>query len=196
MNDMRIVIIGSSTGGPYILEQIFNQFPKVPAVIIIVQHLPQTFTEAFSEHIHVLTQMQVLIPVSGYQIREGEILIAPAGKHLVLSNNRTIILQDGDRLHGVKPAVDYAMLSLHKREEDQIAGVILTGMGQDGAAGIVHIKGLKGLTIAQDPKTSPIKSMPQAAIDTGMVSEVLSPIEIQKALVRFGTKKIELQKSA
>lgn len=184
---MRIVIIGSSTGGPFILEQIFAQFPKIPAVIIIVQHLPENFTNAFCEHIKILTHMQVMIATSSYHIKEGEIIIAPAGKHLLLSNNRTIIFQDGPKLHGVKPAVDYTMLSLRNREEDHLAGVVLTGMGHDGAAGIAHIKSLKGLTIAQDPNTSPIKSMPQAAIDTGMVTEILSPLDIRKALIRFGT---------
>ncbi len=186
---MKIVIIGSSTGGPYILEQIFAQFPKIPAVIIIVQHLPQNFTNAFCEHIKNLTQMQVLIASSAYHIREGEILIAPAGKHLLLSNNRNIIFQDGEKLHGVKPAVDYTMLSLRNRVEDHLAGVVLTGMGNDGASGIAHIKCIKGLTIAQDPNTSPIRSMPQAAIDTGMVTEILSPLDISKALIRFGTQK-------
>lgn len=186
---MKIVIIGSSTGGPFILEQIFAQFPKIPAVIIIVQHLPQNFTTAFCEHISILTQMQVLIAPSTYHIREGEIFIAPAGKHLVLSNNRSIIFQDGEKLHGVKPAVDYTMLSLRKREEDLLAGIVLTGMGQDGAAGIAHIKSLNGMTIAQDPNTAPIRSMPQAAIDTGKVNEILSPVDIRKALIKFGTQK-------
>lgn len=186
---MRIIIIGSSTGGPFILEQIFAQFPKIPVVIILVQHLPQNFTNAFCEHIKILTDMQVMIASSSYHIREGEILIAPAGKHLQLSNNRSIIFNDGEKLHGVKPAVDYTMLSLRYREEDNLAGVVLTGMGNDGAAGIVHINSLKGMTIAQDPNTSPIKSMPQAAIDTGMVKEILSPLDICKALIRFGTHK-------
>jgi two-component system chemotaxis response regulator CheB len=186
---MRLVIIGSSTGGPYILEQIFTQFPVIPAVIIIVQHLPQNFTDTFCKHLGMLARMQVRIATHLYQFHEGEILIAPAGKHLVLSNNRSIMLQDGDKLHGVKPAADYAMLSLHQREEDHLAGVVLTGMGQDGAVGIAHIKKLGGHTIAQDPTTSPIKSMPQAAIETGKITDVLSPAEITMALIQFGLDK-------
>lgn len=183
---MRIAIIGSSTGGPYILEQIFSGFPQTPICIIIIQHLPGAFTPAFRGHIGALTPMKVIVPAAGDQLREGEIFIAPAGKHMILEHNRTIRLDDGEKLHGVKPAIDRTMLSLEKRHEDHLAGIILTGMGQDGAAGIAHIKDLGGLTIAQDLATSPIKSMPQSAMDTRKITEILNPSGITRALIRFG----------
>lgn len=183
---MKIAIIGSSTGGPYILEEIFARFPTIMGAIIIVQHLPPTFTNAFKAHISALVQMKVLIATENHPVSEGEIIIAPAGKHLILESNRIIHLLEGEKIHGVMPAVDQAMISLKNRVDDRYAGIILTGMGQDGAKGIIHIRNLNGITIAQDPKTAPIASMPQSAIETGMVSHILGPGEIRKALIRFG----------
>lgn len=183
---MRIAIIGSSTGGPYILEEIFARFPRITGAIIIVQHLPPAFTNAFKVHLSALTKMKVIIGMENHTVSEGEIIIAPAGKHLILESNRIIHLVEGEKIHGVMPAVDQTMTSLKNRVDDRYAGIILTGMGQDGAKGIMYIKNLKGITIAQDPKTAPIASMPQSAIETGMVSHVLGPEEIRKALIRFG----------
>lgn len=184
---MRIAIIGSSTGGPYILEQIFTGFPVIPVSIIIIQHLPAAFTRAFKGHITALTPMKVRIPSVGDVLTEGEILIAPAGTHLILDHNRKIGFEDSERLHGVKPSIDKTMLSLQMRREDHLAGIILTGMGQDGAAGIAHIHGLGGLTIVQDPATAPIKTMPLAALDTRKVTEILTPAGITRALIQFGS---------
>lgn len=185
---MKIAIIGSSTGGPYILEVIFTHFPSVPIVIIIVQHLPQAFTETFKGHIAALTKMNVLVGTEGYHLKEGEIIIAPAGSHLILERNHSIHLDDGPKLHGVKPSIDNTMLSLQKNAGDHLTGIILTGMGQDGAAGMAHIKSLGGHTIVQDLQTAPIKSMPQAALDTGKVMEILSPEAIARALITFGSR--------
>jgi two-component system chemotaxis response regulator CheB len=184
---MKIIVIGSSTGGPYILEQIFSKFPLIPAVIIIVQHLPISFTQTFCIQIRALTKMNVVVPTPGYVLHEGEILIAPAGVHMILEKNRFIAFEDGEKVHGVKPAVDKTMISLRQRGDDHLAGVVLTGMGQDGAAGIVHIRNLGGYTLVQDPDTAPIKSMPQSAIDTGKVQDILAPPKITQALIRFGT---------
>jgi two-component system chemotaxis response regulator CheB len=184
---MRITVIGSSTGGPYILEKIFSKFPVVRGVIILVQHLPHSFTPAFRNHISVLTNMNVIIPQSGHHIHEKEIIVAPAGQHLILEQNRTIVFTNGEKKHGVRPAVDCTMLSLVQQREDSLMGVILTGMGQDGAEGIVHIRNLGGHTIVQDPASCPIRSMPQAAIDTGKVNEILTPEKIREALIIFGS---------
>jgi two-component system chemotaxis response regulator CheB len=182
---MKIVVIGSSTGGPYILEEIFSRFPKISAVIIIIQHLPPTFTFTFRSHLSALTSMDVVIGSEAHQITEGQIIVAPSGKHLLLEKNRIIRLDDGEKIHGVRPAADFTMLSLKQRVEDRFLGIVLTGMGQDGAKGIVHINSLKGMTIVQDPSTAAIMSMPQAAIETGMVTEVLPPSGIRRVLLNF-----------
>jgi two-component system, chemotaxis family, protein-glutamate methylesterase/glutaminase len=184
---MKIAIIGSSTGGPYILEEIFGKFPVVQAAIIIVQHLPLAFTQTFRGHIAALTSMKVIIGEAGTMLSEGTIVIAPAGMHLILYQNRIIYLDDGEKLHGVKPSIDKAMLSLQQVGGDKLLGIILTGMGQDGADGMAHIRSLGGYTIVQDPETAPIRSMPLAAIDTGQVRESLPPKKIALSLVKFGS---------
>jgi two-component system, chemotaxis family, protein-glutamate methylesterase/glutaminase len=184
---MKIAIIGSSTGGPHILEEVFTRFPVVPIVIIIVQHLPEAFTKTFRGHIADMTGMNTVIAEEGLKLSERKIIIAPAGRHLILEQNRIVHLEDGPKLHGVKPSIDRTMLSLQNVDGDRLLGIELTGMGQDGAAGISYIRSIGGYTIVQDPVTAPIKSMPQAAIDTGQVREILTPKAITKALVKFSS---------
>ncbi len=184
---MKIAVIGSSTGGPHILEEILTGLPVTQAAIIIVQHLPGAFTQTFRNHLACMTRMDVILGDAGIKLEEGKIYIAPAGRHLILEQNRTIQLDDGEKLHGVKPSIDRTMLSLQRIDRDRLMGAVLTGMGQDGAAGIAHIRSLGGYTIVQDPVTAPIRSMPQAALDTGMVREILSPKEITKTLKKFGS---------
>ena len=182
---MKIIIVGSSTGGPYILESIFSDFPVVNAAIIIVQHLPPTFTRTFTSHITTLTTMPVSVASEGEKITEPHIYIAPAGQHLLIKNNRTFALNDDDKLHGVRPAVDRTMLSIHKRTDDSIMGIVLTGMGRDGADGTYYLHKLGAVTIAQEPATAPIKSMPQAAIETGEVDLIITPEKIRNAMITF-----------
>ena len=182
---MKIIIIGSSTGGPFILEQVFHDFPKVHAAVIIVQHLPPAFNSSFRNHISVLTQMNVLTAEHGMHISEGSIYLAPSGTHLFLEKNRFVILKDGLKVHGVKPAVDCTMSSLIQTKDDRFMGVILTGMGQDGTEGIVHMDSLGATIIVQDPSTAPIASMPQSAIDTGKVRYILPPDRIKESIIQF-----------
>lgn len=182
---MKIIIIGSSTGGPYILESIFNNFSVINAAIIIVQHLPPAFTQTFRGHIEAMTRMPVSIAGEGEMITAPHIYIAPSGQHLLIKNNRTFHLNDDEKIHGVRPAVDRTMLSVQKRSEDTIMGIILTGMGRDGADGMYHLHKLGAVTIAQDPATAPIKSMPQSAIETGEIDFILTPEKIRDALIRF-----------
>lgn len=182
---MKIIIIGSSTGGPYILEKILSGFPIINVAIIIVQHLPSTFIHTFRNHIAALTKMEVLIAHKENPLSEKKIFIAPAGFHLHLHNNRTFLLNSGEKLHGVRPAVDHTLLSFQKRSEDKILGIILTGMGRDGADGISYLHRIGGVTIAQDPNTAPIKSMPLASIETGEIEHILIPDQIREKMISF-----------
>ncbi|MDX8550983.1 chemotaxis protein CheB [Methanospirillum sp. J.3.6.1-F.2.7.3] len=183
---MKIIIIGSSTGGPYIIESILSEFPVLPLTIIIVQHLPPTFTKTFKNHITSFTKMEVIIADKETRIKEQQIIIAPAGHHLIVKNNRYFQLDDGEKLHGVRPAVDLTMMSMQKLNNDKIMGIILTGMGRDGAEGLIHLHQCGGITIVQDPATAPIKSMPQASIKTGIVDFVLTPEQIREKIIAFG----------
>ena len=136
---MKIIIIGSSTGGPYILEQIFSQFPLLPVCIIIIQHLPLNFIQPFRDHINELTVMDTEVIKEGTKLTDNRIYIAPAGYHLLLRKNRECFLDSSEKLHGVRPAIDRTMLSLVERVGDDLMGVILTGMGHDGAQGVAYM---------------------------------------------------------
>lgn len=182
---MRIIIIGSSTGGPFILEKIMAGVPLLKTAMIIVQHLPPTFSLTFRNHIAALTKMEVVIAKDNSVLTEGHIFIAPAGFHLHVQNNRLLILHSGDKIHGVRPAVDHTLLSIQRRIEDKFLGIILTGMGRDGADGICHLHRIGGITVAQEPATSPIKSMPQATIETGEVDFILDPDQIREKIITF-----------
>lgn len=185
---MKIIIIGSSTGGPFILEQVFAQFPVVPAAIIIIQHLPPSFIQPFRNHIAALTQMETRVIEDGSRISEKKIFIAQAGYHLLLVNNRDCMLDSGVKIHGVRPAIDRTMLSMQKRTDDHLMGIILTGMGQDGAEGMIHLHSCGAVTIVQDPGTAPIKSMPMAAIETGQIDHILPPDIIREKMIEFGSR--------
>ncbi|NLV26708.1 MAG: chemotaxis protein CheB [Methanomicrobiales archaeon] len=183
---MKIIIIGSSTGGPYILENILKDFPILKVAIVIVQHLPPAFNKSFNSHIASLTKMGVFIIDDHTRLSERNVYIAAAGYHLRVENNRVFRLDSGEKVHGVRPAVDLTLLSIKKRSEDSIMGIILTGMGRDGADGLCYLHRIGGTTIAQDPLTAPIKSMPQAAIETGEVDYILVPELIREKMILFG----------
>lgn len=182
---MKIIIIGSSTGGPYILEQIFSQFPPLPVCIIIIQHLPANFIQPFRDHINELTVMETEVIKEGTKLTDNRIYIAPGGYHLLIRNNRDCLLDSGEKIHGVRPAIDRTMFSMVERIGDHMMGVILTGMGHDGAQGIAHMHLCGAVTIAQEPSTAPIKSMPQSAIETGMVDKIYTPGAIRDAIIQF-----------
>jgi two-component system, chemotaxis family, protein-glutamate methylesterase/glutaminase len=170
-----IIIIGSSTGGPHVLEKIFRRVVRVPAAIIIVQHLSSSFVPLLRAHIHEACGAPVVIPSEGDPIYSGTIYIAPGGRHLLIRNNRIFSFSDADKLHGVRPSIDITMRSLRPEPGIRCLGILLTGMGEDGASGIAHMKRLGGLTVVQEPETCAIRSMPLAAIATGSVDYILSP---------------------
>ena len=180
-----IVVIGSSTGGARTLEIVFSQFPLVDAAVILVQHMPHSMNSALCRHIEEISFMEAGIAEDGEEIEHGRIYVAPSDLHLKLIKNRTISLFDDAKVQYVRPSIDVAMTSLERRENDRVAGVILSGMGSDGAEGICHIKSIGGTTYAQALRTCAIHYMPRAAFATGRVDEMLPPEGIRENLIRF-----------
>ena len=131
------------------------------------------------------TTMTVKIAEDGEMIRDGVIYIAPSEMHLELKNNRMIYLMNGEKVNFVCPAIDVTMNSLMPWGDDRIIGVILTGMGKDGAQGLLHIKNIGGLTIAQDEESCIVYGMPKVAYETGGVDLVLSPEQIRLKLIQL-----------
>jgi len=178
----NLIVIGVSTGGPKLLNWMFSQLPPLNAAIVIIQHVPPDIDRAIVERLNRLSSMEVYLAESGDILREAHVYLAPALLHLTVVANRSLQLVNSAKVNFCCPSIDVTMKSLKPRHEGKTIGVILTGMGKDGAEGLVHIKGLGGITLAQSEESCTIFGMPKYAIDTGMVDYVLDPALICKKL--------------
>ncbi len=181
----NIVMIGSSTGGPKVLSRLFYNMPRLKASVILVQHMPKFINESVRENLSRETTMEVVLASDGDAIQDGTVYLAPSEVHLQIKGNKTIRLEGTDKVNHVCPAVDTAMQSLGTKPEINIIGVILTGMGSDGAEGITHIKQIGGTTISQSETSCAVYGMPKAAYETGNIDTVLDPESIQTKLIQL-----------
>ena len=181
----RLVIIGISTGGPAALSRLI---PSLPAntrfATLVVQHMPAQFTSALAERLDGLSAVAVREAREGDIPRPGLVLIAPGDRHVVVDEGGVLHLTDDPHVHGCRPAADVTMKSAARAYGRRLIGVVMTGMGKDGAAGMVAIKNVDGKTIAQDQESSVIFGMPRAAIEAGAVDEVV-PLEEIAARLRY-----------
>ena len=165
------------------MKELFQNLPRLNCTIILIQHMPKFINESLRESLDEVCGQTVRIAGQGEILKHGEMFIAPSEFHLRLINNQKIELFRGDKRNYVCPSVDITLLSVEKRPSDRIMGIILTGMGRDGAAGIVHLKEIGGVTIAQDEKSSVIFGMPKEAIATGQIDWVLNPDQIRNRMI-------------
>ncbi|SMC65651.1 protein-glutamate methylesterase/protein-glutamine glutaminase [Sporomusa malonica] len=188
--DGRIVAIGTSTGGPRALQEIITKLPgNIPCGIVIVQHMPPGFTKSLAERLNSLSSVTVKEAEHNDIIRPGLVLIAPGDYHMVVEREggkAVIKLNQNPPLGGHRPAVDPMLESVARIFGSKAIGVILTGMGHDGAKGIQAIKRQNGQTIAEDQSTAVVFGMPKSAIEMGVVDKI-TPItgvaaEILRAL--------------
>lgn len=185
-SSIKAVVIASSTGGPKTLSYIIPKLPKnLEAAILVVQHMPEGFTSAFSERLKSISKLNVKEAEDGDKIKIGNVYIAPAGFHTIINEEEKIVLTTDKPIHGVRPAADKTMVSAANVFLKNTIGVVLTGMGKDGAVGVKRIKAVGGKNISQDEKTSIIYGMPKAAFETGCIDEVLPLEEIPEALIRL-----------
>lgn len=190
--DEKILAIGTSTGGPRALQEIITKLPgNLPCGVVIVQHMPPGFTKSLSDRLNSLSALTVKEAEHNDVIRPGLVLIAPGDYHMEIireGNKKVIKLNQDPPIGGHRPAVDPMMESVAKVYGQRTVGVILTGMGHDGAKGIKLIKQQLGYTIAEDQSTAVVFGMPKAAIELGVVDKVapLSAIaaEIVKAVIK------------
>lgn len=181
--DMPAVLaIGSSTGGVQALSSILPEFPADTPGIAIVQHMPEGFTGPFAARLDSLCQMRVREAQEGDILTAGLILIAPGGtRHMVLNRHGRafrVSLVEGDPVAFSRPSVDVLFDSVARSAGARASGAILTGMGRDGARGLLAIRRAGGRTYAQDEATSVVYGMPMAARDNGAAAEVLPLDEI------------------
>lgn len=187
-----ILAIGTSTGGPRALQEIITRLPgNLPCGIVIVQHMPSGFTKSLAERLNSLSALTVKEAEHNEVIRPGFVFIAPGDYHMTIEregNKKVVKLNQNPPIGGHRPAVDPMMESVAKAYGERTVGVILTGMGHDGAKGIQAIKQQRGYTIAEDQSTAVVFGMPKSAIELGVVDKIapLSAIasEIVKVIVK------------
>jgi two-component system chemotaxis response regulator CheB len=174
----RIVAIGVSTGGPNALQYLFSQLPEdFPGCLLVVQHMPEGFTEMFARRLHESSPIEVKEAQSGDLLLAGRALICPGNRHMKvrrMAHGDIAVLVDQPRVNGHRPSVDVLFHSVAHEFGSNAVAVLMTGMGEDGAAGMGAIQGAGGITIAQSLDTCVVDSMPRAAITRGFVSRVVS----------------------
>jgi two-component system chemotaxis response regulator CheB len=183
MSNRNIIIIGISTGGPITLQRLFMGLPLLNGSIIIVQHMRKVGNIPLAQSLNRLTKMDVKIANNGERLKQGVVHIAPSDLHLELKDNRLMKLVQKPKVCYVRPAVDITMKSVREQNRDNITGIVMTGIGRDGAEGSAHIKSIGGAVLAQDQESSVIWGMPKAAINLGCVDHVLSPEDIRQRLI-------------
>jgi len=182
----KVIIIGVSTGGPAALSRVIPALPAMTrSPIIIVQHMPAQFTKALAERLNGQSALKVREARDGDIPRPGQVLVAPGDRHLEMAPGGTLRLTDGPPVHGCRPSADVTLTSAARVLGPAAVAVIMTGMGRDGARGVLAIKKGMGRVYAQDEATSVIFGMPKAAIETGAVDEVVALDEIPKRLARI-----------
>jgi two-component system, chemotaxis family, protein-glutamate methylesterase/glutaminase len=175
-----LIVMGASTGGTEALKAILTKLPADLPPIAIVQHIPAYFSKTFADRLNQLCQMEVREAVNGDRLRPGLALIAPGGFHMVLRWNGggySVELNEGPQVHHQRPAVDVLFDSAAKcGSAPHTLAVLLTGMGSDGAAGMLHLKDAGATTFAQDEESCVVFGMPREAIKLGAAQHVL-PLE-------------------
>jgi two-component system, chemotaxis family, protein-glutamate methylesterase/glutaminase len=170
----ELVAVGASTGGPAALAAILRALPaSTPVPILVVQHSTPGFDAALATWLDETTPLPVRLAADGQPLRPGEVLIAPAGSHLGVTGAARVELWPGPPLAGHCPSATHLFASVARAYRARAVGVILTGMGSDGAAGLLHIRRVDGLVLAQDEASCVVPGMPAAAVATGAVDEVV-----------------------
>ncbi|HTW22622.1 MAG TPA: chemotaxis response regulator protein-glutamate methylesterase [Candidatus Baltobacteraceae bacterium] len=174
----RIVAVGISTGGPNALQYLFSQLPEdFGGCLVVVQHMPEGFTEMFARRLDESSALEVKEAQSGDLLLAGRALICPGNRHIKvrrMEHGDVAILVDQPRVNGHRPSVDVLFNSVAQEFGSKAIAVLMTGMGEDGAAGLGAIQASGGFTIAQSPDTCIVDSMPRSAIERGFASRVVS----------------------
>jgi len=172
----QIIAVGASTGGTVALEGILRAMPVNAPGIIITQHMPEMFTKQFADRLDQLAQVKVREGVEGASVVPGEVLIAPGNKHMLLKRSGAryyVSVRDGPRVNRHRPSVDVMFRSVAQVAGRNAVGVILTGMGADGAQGLLEMKNAGARTLAQDEASCVVFGMPKVAIELGAVEKIV-----------------------
>ncbi len=180
-----LVVIAASAGGIAPLTRLVSRLPgDLPVAVLVVQHLGADRPTRLPEYLNSHTALAVSLAASGMSIEAGHVYVAEPGSHLRVGDGR-LVLDQGDRLHHVRPAADLLFQSAAKWFGREVIGVVLSGTGRDGTEGCREIKARGGITMAQDKESARYFAMPKNAIDAGVIDHVLPPDEIAEKIVEL-----------
>jgi two-component system chemotaxis response regulator CheB len=185
----RIVVIGASAGGPEALKILLSEIsPKFPLPILLVQHIDQNFIQGFTSWINTFSNIEAVIATQGERPKPGKLYIPPPESHMIIENG-IISTKSGNEIESLhKPSVDVLFKSIAKYYGENSVGIILSGMGKDGANGLKMMKDAGAFTFIQDISSALIYGMPGEALKLGAACAVLTPDEIAKKLNHIYTK--------
>lgn len=186
--DERIIAIGASTGGTEAIRQVLEGFPAAMPATLIVQHMPAGFTRMFAERLNQLCAMEVKEAVHGDQVRAGRVLLAAGGEHMTLvrrGGGFEVHCAPGEKVSGHCPSVDVLLHSVAKVAGPRAIGLLLTGMGADGADGLCALRRAKGRTLAQDQASSVVFGMPRVAYERGGAEALVGIEQMAAATLRL-----------
>ncbi len=172
----KIIAIGASTGGTEAIKELLMQLPAAVPGIVMTQHMPPGFTRTFAERLDKLTRLHVVEAKGGERILPGHAYLAPGGHHLIVVRSGAdyvVKLSDAEPVHRHRPAVDVMMESVALAGGKNVLGVLLTGMGKDGAKGMLNIREHGGYTLAQDEASCVVYGMPKEAVSVGGVDQTV-----------------------
>jgi two-component system, chemotaxis family, protein-glutamate methylesterase/glutaminase len=177
-NATKVVAIGVSTGGPQAMEYLLSQLPAdFPGAIAVVQHMPDGFTDMFARRLDEICSLRVKEAQSGDMLQPGRVLICPGNRHMKVKRlpmGDIVVLSDDAHVNGHRPSADVLLRSAAEEFKNQAVGVIMTGMGDDGAEGLGAIKKEGGMTVAQNEESCVVYGMPKAAIERGYATRIVA----------------------
>lgn len=186
----RVVAIGTSTGGTQALETVLTSLPRVSPGIVVVQHMPEHFTAAFAARLDSLCSSEVLEASDGDRVLPGRVLIAPGGRHLTIERSGAQYrarVHDGERVNRHRPSVDVLFESVAQSVGRNALGVIMTGMGDDGARGLLTMRRAGAHTLGQDEASCVVYGMPHVARQMGAVCDEVGLAAIAPAILSFAS---------
>lgn len=186
----KLVVIASSTGGPKALHKLIPMLDnRLDAPVVIVQHMPKGFTESLAERLNEVSRISVSEAADGEILQKGHVYLARGGRHLQIIKNvqGKLVLHENDEepVNGLRPCANITLESLVPLSIDMVIGVVLTGMGTDGAEGVRKLREKQKVhIIAQDEESCVVYGMPKAIVENGMADEVLPLEQISEAIIK------------
>jgi two-component system chemotaxis response regulator CheB len=181
----RVVVMGASLGGPNTVLHVLQALPpNFPAPILLVQHIAPGFTDGLAAWLSRESPIPVAVAKQGDTVRPGRVLLAPGDVHMAVRGG-IVDITNGEPINNCRPAIDVLFSTAADYYKERVISVVLTGMGNDGAAGSQHVKRCRGTTIAQNQETCVVYGMPRAAVELGVVDHTLPITDIPKHLTRL-----------